>query len=135
MALVYEDAMKLLHWLRPLAAALLAAVVVLPHMASAAEVLQVREADLLLIGDHNRTYSVRLACVNPRPGQEAAAVNFLRKQLPRRQRVNLMPMGSRDGLLLAKVRLLGSGEDLSSQMIEAQLMDPSGGCNGTGGAA
>ena len=104
--------MKLLHWLRPLAAAaaLLVAVVVLPHMASAAEVLQVREADLLLIGDHKRTYSVRLACVNPRPGQEAAAVHFLRKQLPRRQRVNLMPMGSRDGLLLAKVRLLGSGE-------------------------
>ena len=127
--------MKLQHWWRPLAAAVLAALVLLPKIASAAEVLQVREADLLLIGDHNRTYSVRLACVNPRPGQEAAAVSFLRKQLPRRQRVNLMPMGSRDGLLLAKVRPLGSGLDLSTQLLEAQLMDPSSACNPAGDPA
>lgn len=92
-----------------------------PVRVSAAEVLQVREADLLLIGDQNRTYSVRLACAEITPGQEQNAINFLRKQLPRRQKVNLMPMGSKDGLLLARVRPLGSSQDLSSLLVENQL--------------
>ncbi|WP_315856099.1 nuclease [Synechococcus lacustris] len=95
---------------------------------SAAEVLQVREADLLLIGDQNRTYSVRLACAEINPGQEQNSIDFLRKQLPRRQKVNLMPMGSKDGLLLARVRPLGSSQDLSSLLVENQLAKLNQGC-------
>ena len=127
--------MKRRRWWLNLAALLLALALLSPLPASAAEVLQVREPDLLLIGDHNRTYSVRLACIKPRAGQEAEAVNFLRKQLPRRQRVNMMPMGSRDGLLLAKVRPLGSDLDLSTQLVSAKLASLSGECNSSEGAA
>ena len=118
-----------------LAALLLAVALLSPLPANAAEVLQVREPDLLLIGDHNRTYSVRLACITPKAGQEAEAVNFLRKQLPRRQRVNLMPMGSQDGLLLARVRPLGSELDLSTQLVEAQLASNGGECTNRKGEA
>ena len=100
----------------------------MPSFASAAEVLQVREADLLLIGDQNRTYSVRLACAEINPGQEQNSIDFLRKQLPRRQKVNLMPMGSKDGLLLARVRPLGSSQDLSSLLVENQLAKLNQGC-------
>ena len=92
-----------------------------PVRVSAAEVLQVREADLLLIGDQNRTYSVRLACADIIQGQEQNSIAFLRKQLPRRQKVNLMPMGSKDGLLLARVRPLGSSQDLSGLLVENEL--------------
>ncbi|WP_353090761.1 nuclease [Synechococcus lacustris] len=99
-----------------------------PARVSAAEVLQVREADLLLIGDQNRTYSVRLACAEINPGQERNSIDFLRKQLPRRQKVNLMPMGSKDGLLLARVRPLGSSQDLSSLLVENQLAELNQGC-------
>ncbi len=99
-----------------------------PVRVSAAEVLQVREADLLLIGDQNRTYSVRLACAEINPGQEQNSIDFLRKQLPRRQKVNLMPMGSKDGLLLARVRPLGSSQDLSSLLVENQLAKLNQGC-------
>ncbi|MEN9878530.1 MAG: hypothetical protein RLZZ158_1569 [Cyanobacteriota bacterium] len=99
-----------------------------PGSVWAAEVLQVRQADLLLIGDHNRTYSVRLACVQPLEGKEAAALDFLRKQLPRGQRVNLMPMGSQGGLLLARVRPIGKTSDLSSQLVAAQLAELSSSC-------
>ena len=99
-----------------------------PAASWAAEVLQVREPDLLLIGDHNRTYSVRLACIAPIAGEEAAALKLLRNQLPRRQRVNLMPMGSRDGLLLARVRPLGQDQDLNDLLIEAGMAKASSSC-------
>lgn len=106
-----------------------------PAAARAAEVLQVREADLLLIGDHNRTYSVRLACAEPIVGREAEAVDLLRHQLRRRQRVNLMPMGSRDGLLLARVRPLGMESDLAQQLVAAGLARTVEGCPGVSPAA
>ena len=106
-----------------------------PACAQAAEVLQVREADLLLIGDHNRTYSVRLACAEPIAGHEAEAVDLLRHQLRRRQRVNLMPMGSRDGLLLARVRPLGMDRDLAQQLVAAGLARTADGCPGVAAAA
>jgi hypothetical protein len=99
-----------------------------PDSALAAEVLQVRSADLLLIGDHNRTYSVRLACAKPIAAKQAEAVTLLRGQLPRHQRVNLMPMGSQDGLLLARVRPLGANQDLSTQLVAAGLADFSSSC-------
>ena len=127
--------MKRRRWWQTLAALLLAVALLSPLPANAAEVLQVREPDLLLIGDHNRTYSVRLACITPNAGQESEAVNFLRKQLPRRQRVNLMPMGSQDGLLLARVRPLGSEIDLSTQLVEAQLASNGGECTNRKGEA
>jgi hypothetical protein len=99
-----------------------------PLSAYAAEILQVREADLLLIGDQNRNYSVRLACAEIKPGQAQNAIDFLRSQLPRRQRVNLMPIGSKDGLLLARVRPLGSKKDLTNLLIEQNLASLSPTC-------
>ena len=98
----------------------------LPGVAGAAEVLQVRSGMLLQVGDHNRTYSVQLACLElPTDGDEAAAA-WLRQQLPRRTRVNLRPVGNRDGTLLARVQRLdgstgGSSSDLSDGLIQAGL--------------
>lgn len=115
-------------WGSWLGAILLVLLLAWPGSVWAAEVLQVRQADLLLIGDRNRSYSVRLACAQPLEGKEAAALDFLRKQLPRGQRVNLMPMGSEGGLLLARVRPIGKTTDLSSQLVAAHLAELSGSC-------
>lgn len=108
------------------ALAVLAAVLLsLPGLAASAEVLQVRSGTLLQVGDHNRSYSVELAClVLPADGDEAAAA-WLRQQLPRRTRVNLRPLGNRDGSLLARVQRLEGGDtaasDLSDGLISAGL--------------
>ena len=56
--------------------------------AAAAEVLQVRTASLLQVGDGNRTYTVQLACIEVEPAGESAAVDWLRQELPRRRRVH-----------------------------------------------
>ena len=100
--------------------------------ASAAEVLQVRSGTLLQVGDHNRSYSVQLACLAIAPDQDAAAAAWLRRELPRRTRVNLRPLGNHDGTLQARVQRLGSGEganvDLGDGLIAAGLAAPLADC-------
>jgi Asp-tRNA(Asn)/Glu-tRNA(Gln) amidotransferase B subunit len=53
--------------------------------------------------------------------QEQQATTWLRQALPRRTKVNLRPMGQRDGTLLAQVSLLSSGADIGTGLIEAGL--------------
>ena len=79
-----------------------------PLAVRAAEVLQVRSGTVLQIGDGNRNYTVRLACLSVSPEANAEAVAWLRQQLPRRSRVNLRPVGSQDGILVARVSRLES---------------------------
>ena len=102
-------------------------------MAAAAEVLQVRTATLLQVGDSNRSYSVELACVAVEPDQQQPAIDWLRQQLPRRSRVNLRPIGNHDGVLLARVQKLGDATDLGSGLIEAGLASPTPLANGCPG--
>ena len=91
--------------LGPLLAGLFALFILLtPGAASAAEVLAVRSATLLQVGDSNRTYTVELACLAVAPEQQQQALAWLRRELPRRSRVNLRPLGSHDGILLARVQ-------------------------------
>ena len=47
----------------------------------AAEILQVTSSSVLLIGDHNRTYTVKLACTEITPDLEEESFNWLRGNL------------------------------------------------------
>lgn len=93
---------------------------------AAAEVLVVSDADLLQVGDQNRSGPVILACIKVENEQRDAARDWLRRQLPRRTRVNLRPLGERDGVLVARVSLIRdnrqggvANEDLSEGLIAA----------------
>ncbi len=92
-----------------------------PSPTNAAEILQVQSSTLLQIGDHNRTYTVQLACSSVDSSDEQSARNLLRAELPRRKKVNLRPEGSEEGILLARVTPLGSEKDLSKRLVEAGL--------------
>ena len=87
----------------------------------AAEILQVTSSSVLLIGDHNRTYTVQLACTEIRPDLEEESLNWLKKQLPRHTKVNLKPKGSVDGVLVATVIPFGSNIDLTEKYINEGL--------------
>jgi len=113
-----------LRWL----AALLAVLLLWPGAALAAEVLQVRGATLLQLGDQNRSYTVQLACVEVAEAQQVEAVAWLRQAVPRHTRVNLRPMGQNQGVLLARVQPLApvrgstnQAADLGSGLIAAGL--------------
>lgn len=101
--------------------ALLALMLLWPGSAAAAEVFQVRNGTLLQVGDGNRSYAVELACMELVADHEGEAAVWLRQALPRRTKVNLRPMGQRDGTLLAQVTLLSSGADVASGLIDAGL--------------
>ena len=96
----------------------------------AAEVLQVRSSSLLQVGDHNRTYTVALPCAAVDASQEAEATAWLRQELPRRRKVNLRPVGSSEGQLMARVTPIGAVRDLSTGLIAAGLASNSCGVDG-----
>lgn len=93
---------------------------------AAAEVLQVRGPSLLQLGDGNRSYAVELACVHVPLDSQQQAMAWLRQQLPRHSRVNLRPLGQREGVLLARISRLDGGapRDLSDAMIGSGLAEP-----------
>ena len=96
--------------------------------ADAAEVLQVRSATLLQVGDQNRSYSVALSCLELPVADEAAATAWLRAAVPRRTRVNLRPMGADGGVLLARVVRLDQGSDLAADLVAAGYGQLAEGC-------
>ena len=87
----------------------------------AAEILQVTSSSILLVGDHNRTYTVKLACTEISPDLEEESVKWLKKQLPRHTKVNLKPKGSVDGVLVAKVIPFNSNIDITDKYIDEGL--------------
>ena len=88
---------------------------------SAAEILQVSNSSVLLIGDNNRTYTVKIACAEISPDLEEQSVEWLKKQLPRHTKVNLKPKGSVDGVLVAKVIPFNSDIDITDKYINQGL--------------
>ena len=87
----------------------------------AAEILQVSSSSLLLIGDNNRNYTVKIACAEINPDVEERAIDWLKKQLPRHTKVNLKPRGTQDGILVAKVIPLNSEIDITDNYINVGL--------------
>ena len=88
----------------------------LPLNVLSAEVLQVINSSTVQIGDRNRTYTVRMACLKIAPSDEDAALTLLRSELKRGRRVNLRPVGSDDGMLLARVILVDNQEDIAQRL-------------------
>ncbi|NBT74207.1 MAG: nuclease, partial [Betaproteobacteria bacterium] len=85
------------------------------------------------VGDHNRTYTVELACVAVPAGGDEAAAAWLRQALPRRTKVNLRPVGNDGGTLVARVQRLGqadagSSADLGSGLVAAGLANAKPDC-------
>ncbi len=99
-----------------------------PGAAAAAQVLQVRTATVLQVGDSNRSYAVELACVGVDPAREDEAVDWLRQHAPRGTRVNLRPVDQRDGQLLARVSTIADRShpalDLGAALVAEGLAAP-----------
>tara|TARA_Y100001968_G_scaffold266312_1_gene255761 strand:- start:182 stop:529 length:348 start_codon:yes stop_codon:yes gene_type:complete len=88
---------------------------------NSAEIMQVSSSSVLLIGDNNRTYTVKIACTEISPELEEKSVNWLKKQLPRHTKVNLKPKGLVDGVLVAKVIPFNSNIDITEKYINEGL--------------
>ena len=88
---------------------------------NAAEILQVSSSSMLIIGDNNRNYTVKIACIEVSPELEEKSANWLKKQLPRHKKVNLKPKGTENGVLIAKIIPFNSNIDISDKYIKEGL--------------
>ncbi len=86
-----------------------------------AEVLQVTGAEIVQIGDQNRNYKVKLACIGIDSSKEKDAIDWLKVKLPRHTKINILPKGSDDGILVANIINLKTKEDISNSIAEAGL--------------
>ena len=91
------------------------------YQVSAAEILQVSSSSVLLIGDNNRTYTVKIACTEISPDLEQRSVEWLKKQLPRHTKVNLKPKGTVDGVLVANIIPINTNIDIIEKYINEGL--------------
>ena len=92
-----------------------------PFVISAAEVLQIKNASTLVIGDQNRNYKIKLACLEVNPEKEAIVIELLGSELPRHTRVNLKPQGAEDGILISRIISLDSGKDIGELIASKEL--------------
>ncbi len=86
--------------------------------ALAAEVLQVSSHNILQVGDHNRIYTVKIACFEVNPSKQEQARSFLKSQYKRRRKVNLRPVSSEEGVLVAGIIPIDSRKEIGEEMIE-----------------
>ncbi len=84
----------------------------------AAEVLQVKTSNSLLIGDQNRNYTVRLACLEVDQLNNDRAKKWLVSQLPRGTKVNLQPRGSDNGVLISNVIRIDKSVEISKGLVD-----------------
>jgi len=92
--------------------------------AMAAEIMSVRSATLLQIGDQNRSFGIQLACLSVPESSQQEALGWLQKHGPRGTKVNLRPISNHDGMLVAKVSVLKTGQDLGEAMVAEGLASP-----------
>lgn len=92
--------------------------------AMAAEIFSLRGATQLRVGDQNRSTAVDLACIEVSDDQRGEALTWLRHHATRGTKVNLRPVGQREGTLVARVTLLNSGLDLGEALLAEGLATP-----------
>ncbi len=109
------------YLIRAISIVSLCAILFLPNRINAAEVLQITNYSTLQIGDNNRNYTVRIACLEVEPSKEKEVLSWLKYKLPRRSKVNLQPRGSDDGTLIAKVIPIGSDVDITKELVFQEL--------------
>ena len=84
-----------------------------PVYLAAAEILQIKNANTLLVGDNNRTYTIRISCLDFESENKESIYELIKNELPRHSRINIRPIGSEEGILLAKVFSIGSKTEIS----------------------
>ena len=93
-----------------------------PVKTDSAEILQINNSNIILIGDQNRDLSIKLFCVEINDkDDEQLAINLLRKEFPRGSKVKIKPIGFKDNTLLAKVFDIYETKEMSELLIAKDL--------------
>ena len=92
-----------------------------PIVVNAAEILQIKSSNTILVGDQNRSLNIRLFCVDVNENDELEATNLLKNEFPRGSKVKIKPFGSEENVLLAKVFNIKSNKEMTELLVAKDL--------------
>ena len=93
-----------------------------PIRTYSAEILQIKNSNIVLVGDQNRNLSIKLFCVDINDEEdEQIAINILKKEFPRGSKVKIKPIGFKDNILVAKVFNIRETKEMSELLIAKGL--------------
>ena len=76
-------------------------IVFYPIQTNSAEILQINSSNNILVGEQNRNLTIKLFCSNVNEDQESTAINLLKKEFPRGNKVKIKPLGFSENILIA----------------------------------
>ena len=93
-----------------------------PIRTYSAEILQIKNSNIILVGDQNRNLSIKLFCVDINDEEdEQIAINLLKREFPRGSKVKIKPIGFKENILVAKVFNIRETKEMSELLIAKDL--------------
>ena len=97
-------------------------IVVNSIVVNAAEILQIKSSNTILVGDQNRNLTIGLFCVAVNKNNELEATNLLKSEFPRGSKVKIKPLGFKDNILLAKVFNIKGTKEMTELLVTKDLV-------------
>ena len=94
---------KCVYGLKKLLQIILIFLVICPIKISAAELLQIKDVNTILVGDQNRSIYLSLYCIDIKENEKEKATEILKRNFPRGTKVKIKPFGSKNNRLFAKI--------------------------------
>ena len=94
-----------------------------PLNAYSAEILQINSSKSVLVGDQNRNLSIELYCSNVNEKNELNAINLLKKEFPRGNKVKIKPITIKENILIAKVFDVNETKEMSELLLKEGLSE------------
>ena len=92
-----------------------------PLVVNAAEILQIKSSNTILVGDQNRNLIIGLFCSEVNENDELEAVNLLKREFPRGSKVKIKPYGSEKNVLLARVFDIKGTKEMTELLFDKNL--------------
>jgi len=90
---------------------------------NSAEILQINSSNNILVGDQNRNLSIELYCSNVNEKNELNAINLLKKEFPRGNKVKIKPITIKENILIAKVFDVNETKEMSELLLKEGLSE------------
>ena len=93
-----------------------------PIVVNAAEILQIKSSNTILVGDQNRNLTIGLFCSDVNENDELEAINILKSEFPRGSKVKIKPYGFEENILLAKVFNIKGTKEMTELLVDKNLI-------------
>jgi len=93
-----------------------------PIVVNAAEILQIKSSNTILVGDQNRNLTIGLFCSDVNENDELEAMNILKSEFPRGSKVKIKPYGFEENVLLAKVFNIKGTKEMTELLVDKNLI-------------